>query len=261
MKAQEFINQCRINGRYSFTLQEAVKALALPKEQTLNALHRLKENKLIISPAKGFYLIVPPEYQAFGCLPADMFVSDLMKYLNQPYYVGFLSAAQFYGAAHQKPQQFQVVTLKNYRAIQCGRVHITFTAHKNIAQMPTKKFNTSTGTLLVATPEVLALNLVSAPQHGAGFNNVATVLIELAEKINAIELIKLTKINSELFWIQRLGYLLEFLGFHQLADVLFKLISNKKLHWVKLVSNTTYKNLGRNKKWKIIINTDVEPDL
>lgn len=260
MKIHDFINQCRANGQYTFTIQQAEKAFGLPKVQILNALHRLKQNKLIVSPAKGFYLIVPPEYQTFGCLPADMFIPNLMKYFRQPYYVGFLSAAQFYGAAHQKPQQFQVVTLKNRRPIQCGRVYITFIANKNVTQIPTRQFNTSTGTIEAATPETLALDLVSSPKHGAGINNVATVLMELAESIHEQQLIKLTEINSELFWVQRLGYLLEFLEFNQLADTLFKTVCNKKLHWVKLISNPTYKNLGRNKKWKIIINTEVELD-
>lgn len=260
MKAKEFIIQCRANGQYTFTSQDAEKALVLPKAQLLNALHRLKQNKLIVSPAKGFYLIIPPEYQAFGCLPADMFIPDLMKYLNQPYYVGFLSAAQFYGATHQKPQQFQVVTLKNRRPLHCGRVYVTFIVNKNVANMPTKPFNTSAGTILVATPEVVALDLVSAPQHAAGINNVATVLTELVENINPQSLIQLSTIRPELFWIQRLGYLLELLGFSQLADELIKTLNDKKLHWVKLVSNAPYKNLARDKKWKIIINTEVEPD-
>ena len=119
MKAQAFINYLRSQGRYSFTLQEAEKALERSKVVTINALKRLKPN--IVSPARGFYLITPPEYQMLGCLPAEMFIHQLMQYFEQPYYVGFLNAAQYYGAAHQKPQHFQIVTVKNRRPIHCGR--------------------------------------------------------------------------------------------------------------------------------------------
>lgn len=261
MKAQEFINKTRANGRYSFTIQEAEAALELSKIPVLNALSRLKQHKLIVSPAKGFYLIIPPEYQAYGCLPADMFVPELMKYFNQAYYVGFLSAAQFYGATHQKPQQFQIVTLKKRRPIECGRIRIEFIANKKVSQIPIKKFNTSAGVISVSTPEVIAHDLVSAPRLGAGVNNVVTVLTELAGNIDAQQLINLTTIYSDLFWQQRLGYFFELLGFNQIADVLFKNLANKKLNWVKLISNAPYKNLQRDKKWKIIINTHVESDL
>ncbi len=260
MKAHEFINKLRSQGRYFFTSEEAANALALNKMATINALRRLRLNKQIVSTARGFYLIVVPEYQVLGCLPADMFVADLMKYLNLPYYVGFLSAAQYYGAAHQKPQRFQVVTSKNRPAIHCGRIYIEFIANKRVAIMPTKKFNTFAGIIDVATPEVISADIVTMPQHAAGISNVATILMELAEKIDIEKLIELTKINPELFWLQRLGYLLEFLGFDNLTDGIAKIIAGKNLHWVRLVSNARYKPLIRDKKWKIIVNTKVEPD-
>lgn len=260
MKANEFIAKLRAEGRYSFSSTEAEEALSLTKVPTLNALHRLKKNKLIVSPAKGFYLIIPPEYQAYGCLPADMLIPDLMKHIKQPYYVGYLSAAQFYGAAHQKPQRFQVVTIKNRRPIHCGRIYIEFIANKNILQMPTKLFNTQSGQIAVAIPEVLAADLVSSPQYGAGINNVTTVLQELAESIDNEHLINLTKIRKDLFWIQRLGYLFELLGFNLLASSLANVLEDKELHWIKLVSKAPYKTLIRNKKWKVTVNTEVEPD-
>ena len=183
-----------------------------------------------------------------------------MKYFNLPYYVGFLSAAQYYGAAHQKPQRFQVVTSKNRPAIHLGRIYIEFIANKKIALMPTKKFNTPAGTIEVATPEVISADIVTMPQHAAGISNAATVLMELAEKIDIKKILELTKLNSELFWLQRLGYLLEFLKFHPLATEIAKLLNTRELHWVRLVSNASYKPLLRVKKWKIIVNTKVEPD-
>ncbi len=260
MRALEFIDKLRSEGHYFFTIHSAEKALGLTKIAALNALHRLKLNKTIVSPARGFYLIVPPEYRAYGCLPADMFIPNLMKHFRQPYYVGFLSAAQFYGATHQKPQHFQVVTTKNRPPIQCGRIYIEFIANKNAVAMPTKQFNTMAGVITVATPEAIAVDLVTAPHHAAGINNVATVLMELAEKIDIRKLIALTKLNPESFWIRRLGYLLEFLGFDQFSDELIKVLNKRKLNWVHLVSRASHKPLVRNKKWKVIVNTKVEPD-
>ncbi len=260
MKTYEFINMLRSQGRYYFTIIDAEKALELTKVATINALRRLRLKKAVVSPARGFYLILPPEYKILGCLPAEMFIPDLMKHLNQPYYIGFISAAQYYGAAHQKPQRFQVVTSKTRTPIHCGRVYVEFIANKRVAEMPTKKFNTSAGIINVATPEVIAADIVSMPQHAAGISNAATILADLSEEMDIKKLIELTKHNSELFWLQRLGYLLEFLGFDQLTNEISKILSDKKLHWARLVSQAKYKPLQRNKKWKIIVNTKVEPD-
>ena len=76
------------------------------------ALHRLVQSVDLVCPAKGFYVIVPPEYQTYGCIPAEQLVSLLMKHLNTDYYVAMLSAGLFYGATHQKPARFQVMLNK-----------------------------------------------------------------------------------------------------------------------------------------------------
>jgi predicted transcriptional regulator of viral defense system len=260
MKAHEFINMLRSQGRYYFTIENAEEALKLTRIATRNAIRRLHLKNMVVSPARGFYLILPPEYQILGCLPAEMFIYDLMKHLNLPYYVGFISAAQYYGAAHQKPQRFQVVTTKARLPIHCGRVYVEFIVNKHTAKMPVKKFNTAAGTINVATPEVIAADIVNMPQHAAGISNAATILADLSEKIDIKNLIELTKLNPELFWLQRLGYLLELLGFNHLSNAISKILSDKHLHWARLVSKAKYKPLQRNQKWKIIVNTKVEPD-
>lgn len=135
-----------------------------------------------------------------------------------------------------------------------------FIANKAMPNLPTKKFNSLAGMVTVATPEVLAMDLVTAPQHAVGINNMATILTELAETIAYDKLIELTHINTERFWIQRLGYLLELLGFEKLADVLFQTIKDQKAHWVRLLSHAPNTSIERNKKWHIIVNTTVEPD-
>jgi len=260
MKIREFINNLRKNGRYHFAIQEAIEALNLSKASVLNAIHRLKLNNEVTSPVRGFYIIVPPEYQAYGCLPADMFIDNLMKHLNLPYYVGFLSAAQFYGASHQKPQRFQVVTIKNRRPIHCGRIYIEFIANQYTNKIPTRNFNTKTGVIAVSTPEALAMDLITAPQHAAGIHNVATILNELAEKIDVNKLIELNECYPQLFLMQRLGYLFEFLGFDKIESKIAKFLVDKDLHWAKLVPSKAYTALSRNKKWRIIVNVNVEPD-
>ena len=260
MKAEEFLNILQIKGRYSFTTEEAEKALGINRIATLNALYRLNKNKLIISPVNGFYLILLPQYQTLGCLPADMFIDNLMKYFNLPYYVGFLSAAELYGAAHQKPQQFQVVTTENRRSIHCGRIFIRFIANKNTRSMPIKLLNTYTGTIRVATPEMIAADIISIPTYAAGLDNSATVLLELAEQIDADKLAELTKIHPKIAWIQKLGYLFEYLGFQKLADTLEQSLKDKKFYWTKLVPSASLPIKEKNKKWKLIINTTIEPD-
>jgi len=99
----EYISGLAASGRYHFVSHEVQSALGVSAAGAKLALNRLAKQKLIASPARGFYVIVPPEYQSLGCLPADQFIPAIMERLHLPYYAGLLSAAQYHGAAHQRP--------------------------------------------------------------------------------------------------------------------------------------------------------------
>ena len=97
-------------GLYFFTREDAIESLQFTEEAFKKAAARLAKKKRILRIRSGFFVIVPLEYRTTGILPAEWFIADLTAYLEQPYYVGLLSAASLQGAAHQQPQQFQVVT-------------------------------------------------------------------------------------------------------------------------------------------------------
>jgi len=64
-------------------------------------------------PAPGLYIPIPSEYSTWGVVPALDFIDQLMKHLGRSYCVGLLSAAEIHGAAHQRPQVFQVFADKH----------------------------------------------------------------------------------------------------------------------------------------------------
>lgn len=227
---------------------------------TRAALRRLKAKGLIAAPYRGFHVIVPPEYQQLGCLPADQFVPQLMAHLGIPYYAGLLSAARYHGAAHQQPQLFQVVVPRNRPAIRCGRVMVEFVARHNAHEIPTARLNTPRGPINVSTPEATAFDLVGYPQHCGGLGNVATVLSELAQDLEAEQLVALAPL-SPLPWAQRLGYLLELVGQPQLTPGLADHVSKRVTDTAMLSTSGPHRSPDRNRRWKLAINVQVEPDL
>jgi predicted transcriptional regulator of viral defense system len=98
LNARDYVIGLAANGRYHFTSREVRSALGISADAAKLALNRLEKKKLIASPARGFYVIVPPEYRSLGCLPADQFIPALMKRLGLPYYAGLLSAADQFSA-------------------------------------------------------------------------------------------------------------------------------------------------------------------
>lgn len=254
------IDEFSANGRFSFTLKDVADYRASSPAAIKAALGRLLKKRHIAMPYRGFYVIVPPEYRAIGCLPAEQFVDELMKHLAEPYYVGLLSAAEYYGAAHQKPQVFQVVVSKTHRRIQCGKVPVEFIYRKNITDIPTQRRNTPSGTMRLSTPEVTALDLVGYEKRSGGLSNVLTILSELAEKIDAMRLLEATAFFPTA-WVQRLGYLLERLGEDEEASILAAYIREKGPVRIPLVPGFTKKGSKSSGRWKLLINSPLEADI
>jgi hypothetical protein len=144
------------SGRYFFTSQEAHESLGASPDGVKLAINLLRRKGDIASPARGFYVMVPPEYRALGCLPADQFIPALMEKAETPYYAPLLSAAQCHGAAHNRPQEFQVMLGKPRRPIECGKVRVVFHARKRVADVPMQRINTPRGTMAVSTPAATA---------------------------------------------------------------------------------------------------------
>ncbi len=264
MKLSEYIEQLQAGGRYTFTKKEAQKALNATNIAIKYALSRQKAKSKLVDPVRGFYVIIPPEYRKAGSLPPEQLIDDLMRYLKGYYYVGLLSATELYGAAHQKPQIFQVVTNQKRRDISCGSFKISFITKLNIKQMMIQQFKTPRGYYLVSSPEVTIMDLVLYPEHGAGINNVLTVLVELAEKIDVKKLLQLARITKELAWVQRLGYMLDFIGEKKLSNKLYDGLKNFRLQKRYLLSNDQAKqnkNIKLDKKWQLFVNAKLETDL
>lgn len=224
------------------------------------ALRRLKHKGLIAAPVRGFHVIVPPEYQALGCLPPEQFIPQLMDSLGVPYYAGLLTAARVHGAAHHQPQVFQVVVPKNRPSIRCGRAVVTFAARHNAVAIPALQLNTPRGHLRVSIPEATAFDLVGYPRHCGGLSNVATVLAELAEKLNPERLAAVAPL-SPIPWAQRLGYLLELVGEPERAPDLAEYVARTAMETAALSTMHSRGRSRRDSRWKLVVNVEVEPDL
>jgi len=255
-----FIQDLAARGRSCFSFEDIEKLKSSTPMAIKAALRRLRKKGEIAMPYRGFYVIVPPEYRTAGCLPPEQFIPDLMDYLGEVYYAGLLSAAEYHGAAHQRPQVFQVIVAKGRRPIKCGKMQVKFIFRKNAARIPTEPRNTPAGVLKIATPEATALDLIGYVGHCAGLDNVATVLTELAEKIDAERLRELAEL-SPIAWVQRLGYLIELVGAQEKAERIAGYIAKKRPVRTPLTPAIGIKGARMDSRWRVFVNTQVESDL
>ena len=234
-------------------------ALGVSSAASKLALGRLMKQGKVASPARGFYVIVPPEYRSLGCLPADQFIPALMAHRKLRYYAALLSAAQYHGAAHHRPQEFQFAVASNRRPISCGSVRASFIARRRIAAVPLQRFNTPRGTILASSPEGTAVDLVGYERRVGGLDHVATVLSELAEHLDPERLLAAAQ-TAPVPWAQRLGYLLELLGAEERVIPLKAHVQRNARQVATLLPAAGHDHAARSHDWRLRINVDVEPD-
>jgi predicted transcriptional regulator of viral defense system len=255
----KYLTQIRAQGRYAFTLEELKVTFNLSYNVLNQTLYRLKSKKEIAQVRQGFYVIIPPEYSKQEILPPYLFIDDLMKSLNKSYYVGLLSAAALYGAAHQQPMEyFVIVKSPAPRSIDNDKLKISFYSKQELLQEGIVQRKTPAGYMNVSSPELTALDLFDTNKFG--INRITTVLQELAEEMKPANLSKIARQYTNTAAIQRLGYVLDSIQEDKLANPLSKIL-NERMFFPVPLSVQKGKKGEIDSRWKIIKNMEIESDL
>ncbi len=265
IKLNEWIDRLLSHGKNAFSLEQFVETHPAYSETAIKrSLNRLSKKGRIVPIFKGYYLIISPEHLATGIIPPSLFMDEFMKYLDRPYYVGLLSAAALYGAAHQHPQEYFVITnFPTLRPTERKGIKINYISIKNIPVNLLESQKTASGYLNVSSPELTALDLIRYERRIGGLNRAATVLQELTGELRSekftMDLFESVTVTS----IQRLGFILTELGQTILADQLFDACKRAGLAFyrIPLVQFGSINGFRMDPKWKVIINTKLEIDL
>jgi predicted transcriptional regulator of viral defense system len=226
-----------------------------------SAARRLALKGRLVAPRRGFYVIVPLEYVSAGAPPASWCIDALMKFQEHPYYVGLLSAAALHGAAHQQPQELQVISDVPLRPVVIGRERLHFFLKRRADRTPTLDVKTNTGTMRVSTPEATAFDLVRYLQGVGHLGNVATVLTELVEKMDGKKLVDAAQCDVELSIVQRLGFVLDQVAAsHRLTDPLAEWVQSQRPRLVSLRPDRPSKDSSKDARWLLRINEMIEAD-
>ena len=256
-----FLVELQEKGRYAFTFDDLRNYFYLSEESLLQGLFRYKQKKQVAQIRKGFYAIITPEYSKQGMLPYHLFIDDLMKSLNKPYYVALLSASALYGAAHQQPMEYFVIAQTPApRSINSKKLKILFLSKNTWEQDDIIQKTSDAGYINVSSPELTALDLLAYVEK-IGLNRVTTVLHELAQSIKVSALSRTIKKYPNTPVIQRFGYIMDkVLDKKKIAEVLLKKLKDRNLSPVLLTTQKP-KNGEIDETWKVIINMDIESDL
>lgn len=263
-----YLADCLSAGQIVFTRDQAKEALHIDQGAFLDAAERLQKRKHLLSPRRGFYVIVPPQFARWGAPPPAWYIDALMGHEGESYYVGLLKAAEFHGATHQAVMEFQVVTSKRLPKIRAGRNLIVFYYRKDMqaATSGLERRKTDTGSMTISSVELTALDLLRYPKAAGGMSNIATVLTDLGPKLHAERLASLSA-SAEKPVVQRLGHLLDHLGFRDRTEAMHAALNSRGAWaWTELDRSEirdpdfTAEPQEKDSRWRVIVRRVPEVD-
>ncbi len=257
----DYLIRLQGSGRISFTKADAKQALQISDGALLKSAARLRRKHMLLNPRHGFYVAVPPQYHSWGAPPPNWYIDDLMRHEGRPYYVGLLKAAELHGATHHAVMEFQVMTDKQFSKIRAGRSFIAFYFRKDVLPVlsAVESRKTDTGSMKISSVELTALDLIRYVHAAGGIDTVATALSDLGEKIDG-EKLAATAAHFERATVQRLGYLLDNLGYSAVTEPLYKsLFAQHGVPWVKFDPArrknriTSEEFAEKNQRWRVAV--------
>ena len=265
MTIREWIRDKETSGYPTFSIDDVRQAFPDYSGQVVkNELFRLSSRAILYPAYRGFYVIIPPQYAAKRTVPPMYYIDQLMAYLDKPYYISLLNAAQILGAAHQRPQKFSVMTVFPKSTVSSSKNNLLVWGYrKEIPSDFLLSKNSETGIINYSNAELTAIDIVQYEQYIGGLSRAATILDELTEKLDfrgaSGNLFNYTSIAT----IQRLGYILEdILKQKEIADVLHTELQSyvKHFRYVPLRTQKSDENAEKNTRWKVYINSIIETD-
>lgn len=261
MSLSQWILEQERRGRTSFSVSELHDVFPERSTSVIKTdLRRLYVSGRIQLVYRGFYVIVPVQYQLKGVVPPTYYINELMAYLRKPYYVGLLSAAAVHGAAHQRVMETQVVTIPPRSRTSRNNL-ISWHYRQQIPSHLLVTKNAEMGTIKYSNAALTAVDLVQFATNIGGYGRAATVLAELMEAVDINKMESVVPFTTTAT-LQRLGYLLEF--------VLCEQEKADTLYWLLREHKTSYKTIPLSKehaiapaehnRWCVNANIEIEID-
>jgi predicted transcriptional regulator of viral defense system len=228
-----FLDRQLAKGRAYFCKEAAAADLQRSQQALQAALGRMAKRGRLVSPCRGFYLILRPEDRTLGAPDPARWIDPLMGHLSLDYRISLLRAAAFHGAAHQAAMVFQVIVPRQLPAITIGRQRVEFMFQTpkafSVANRPEwlDRMKTDAGFAKVAGVELTLLDICRYFHRAGGINAAAQAVHDLGGNAR-VKILAAAARAYEQTAVRRLGFLLARFGHDRQARALLPFAAKAK---------------------------------
>lgn len=261
VSAADLVDWLLSRGITLVSTREVAHLLGVREDHVRQRLAPLRKRRLLATAGKGLWVPVPSDRRAWGAPEPIAYIDAMMKQLGAQYCIGWLSAAAIHGVGHQAAQTFDVAVSRTLRDRTVGRSMLRFRQRSDVASVPAERISLPAGRANVATVQACMLMLASDVEISGGLDNAVTAIVELSE--SAAFSPELLADASGLFSrsaARRVGWVLDKFGDGVDTAALHRRCAS--FGEVPSMLNPARPAKGSvDKKWLVIENGEVDPDL
>ena len=243
-------------GKQIFTYGDAVKAYGGSNSRLRDILSTLVKRAWLKRIEKGKYLILPLEAGREGEWTEHEFV--IASYLIKPYYIGYRSALNYYGYTEQVSRTVYIASTrrKSASSLEISGVCYRFVLVSEAKFFGVKLFDIGERQVNISEPEKTIVDCLDRLRYCGGISEIAKALWYGQDELDFTKMAEYSLRNGNKAASQRLGYLIELLGF-KADDAIDILLQDMSTRYTPL--DTLSEPRGkRNNRWKVILNAPVE---
>ena len=264
MTVSKYLESLAIGGQRYFLTKDVCATLSMKQSVLSVSISRLALNGKVKMIRRGFGIYTG---LTNGVLHPSFFIDAMMTFMNARYYVGLLNAASYFGASHQAVMTYTVVVDRVMKPILLDGLTIEFVTKNDFGDDGIDKVAGEGGYFNLSRPELTVIDLIRFPKKSGHLNNIATVYEDLTErldmkKFSAVCLSSRTPTSA----LQRIGFIFEtILDRSDIAKIIYQVFIRRTASRIRLSTYSGDKkepavSESFNKKWKLYVNTVVEPD-
>lgn len=200
-------------GKRIFTFEDATKSYSASNSGLRELLSTLVERGWLRRIERGKYLILPFEAGPEGEWTEHEFI--IASYLIKPYYIGFRSALNYYGYTEQVSRTVFIVSTrrKSKPALEISGVTYRFVHIPERKYFGTVKVFLDGYSVNISDREKTIVDCLDRLEYCGGVLEVAKALWYGRDELDIMKIAEYARKNGNRAVTQRLGYLLETLGF------------------------------------------------
>lgn len=259
--ADQVVEALGERGLTAATTKQIAGFLDTPADHVRQRLGPMIRRGELVSPGRGMWVLVPTEFRSWGAPDGIDLIDPWMAMAGRDYYVSWMTAAMYHGAANQSPMVFQVAVSDYLKDRVVGRNRIRFHT-KNIqgADRIWKSSPVNAGWWM-ATPEQTAVDCASDLTAANGISNAVTIIADL-DLERGLDPDRLAVLASQHHPVtaRRIGWALDTYGESGIDLTPLLRLSSEHPTASRLVPDEPRRG-PHDQKWNLVLNTEVFPDL